>query len=57
MILCSRADGTPHGSATFFYPNGRREMHGEYRDGKPIGTWRHWDEDGTPGKSEQLGEK
>lgn len=57
VILCSRADGTPHGRATFFYSSGRREMEGEYRDGKAVGAWQHWDEDGKPGKLEQLGGK
>ncbi|MCA9592536.1 MAG: hypothetical protein KC776_04470 [Myxococcales bacterium] len=55
VILCTRPDGTPHGPATFFYSNGRRESEGEYRDGKPIGVWRHWDEDGHPTKTEDLG--
>lgn len=56
VILCSRADGTPHGPATFFYANGRREMEGQYYDGKPVGTWKHWDEDGKPSKTEELGQ-
>ncbi len=55
VILCRRADGVPHGPATLFYPNGRREMEGEYREGKPAGVWRHFDEDGTPTKTERHG--
>ncbi|MEZ4226785.1 MAG: hypothetical protein R3B13_37935 [Polyangiaceae bacterium] len=56
VILCKRPDGTHHGRATFFYSNGRRETEGEYRDGRPVGVWQHWDEDGTPTKTEDLGE-
>ncbi len=57
VIMCTRPDGTPHGPATFFYPNGRREMEGEYRDGKPVGTWKHWAEDGHATKTEELGKR
>ena len=42
-----------HGPRTLWYPGGRKYLEGQYQEGRPVGTWRHWLFDGRL-RSEQL---
>jgi antitoxin component YwqK of YwqJK toxin-antitoxin module len=37
----------PHGTFTFYHPNGKKESTGEYRMGIKAGVWQRYDEWGT----------
>jgi hypothetical protein len=39
---------TAHGPYVMLHPNGRVQMRGEHREGRPHGPWRSWHPDGTP---------
>jgi len=36
-----------HGEYCFWFPNGNREVRGQYSDRKPVGTWTSWYESGS----------
>ena len=38
--------GQPHGTITCFFPNSRKKLQGEYKDGRLTGVWTSWDEQG-----------
>src|SRR5262245_24690897 len=44
---CERSDGTLHGPAAEWYPNGVQRTQDSWKDGKKDGTWTVWDEKGT----------
>ncbi|MBC8073700.1 MAG: hypothetical protein IAG13_35590 [Deltaproteobacteria bacterium] len=46
-LRCVRRDGIPHGPATGFYANGRRQRSGCFVDGELHGRWHHFDEPGA----------
>lgn len=42
------------GANEAWYPNGVKEYEFFYKDGKPVGTWRFWNMDGTLNKTESY---
>jgi antitoxin component YwqK of YwqJK toxin-antitoxin module len=40
--------GTLEGPYRTWFASGQKREEGEYRQGKREGTWRAWNEDGTP---------
>jgi antitoxin component YwqK of YwqJK toxin-antitoxin module len=56
-------DGVPERSWTYYFPNGRKKMSGQCKNGARTGTWYRWNEAGTCvaqvtfGKPSQFTEK
>jgi len=44
---CARSNGTLHGPAAEWYPNGVQRTQDSWKEGKKDGTWIAWDEKGT----------
>lgn len=40
-------NGERHGTWTFWYKNGQKQLHGEYAAGKKTGLWTKWDQNGA----------
>ncbi len=41
------SNNAENGKAIFYYPNGQVAMEGKYREGKMVGEWKFFNEDGT----------
>ena len=40
-------DGKRHGQCITWYPNGEKELHAYFKEGKPCNIWIHWDKYGN----------
>ena len=40
-------DGKRHGECISWYPNGEKELHAYFRNGRPCNIWIHWDKYGN----------
>ena len=49
-------DGVPDGKSQTWWPNGKEQSRGTYKQGKIVeGTWQVWDDSGKPGTSVTTG--
>jgi uncharacterized protein len=55
--LLSDNPDTLNGKFQSYYKNGKKKAEGEYLNGKEIGTWEIWYEDGTYGSGSLLNDK
>ena len=53
-IFAAGGCGPPeNGPYVEHYDSGKKKLEGHFKDGKQVGTWTYWNEDGTVEKTEQ----
>jgi antitoxin component YwqK of YwqJK toxin-antitoxin module len=52
--IMSYKDNVYHGKCETWFPNGLKASESFYENGKPVGTWKYWDEYGELIKIEEY---
>ncbi|MFA5328476.1 MAG: hypothetical protein WC384_11855 [Prolixibacteraceae bacterium] len=52
--IMSYKDNVYHGKCETWFPNGLKASESFYENGKPVGTWKYWDEYGELIKTEEY---
>ncbi len=57
VLIDAQGNAVPHGPATTFHENGQLKWQGEHRDGRQVGKWVEFYEDGTKEGEGEIGEE